>query len=390
MSNYFQEHAKAVKAAIEISRKYDGKQMPAQEAEKFNSYANQASGLLQLSRLQNQNANGEVSTVPGVKAVFRSEDSANRMEAFRKYVETGEGIEQFLHKEGDISVGGAFVPVDFDNAVSMAMPAFSPIRKLVNVVNSKSLHYEIARIKGDSDTAPSDFVTSWKGEGMDISDTGAAITAQSTPTTQLLRITAKLLTADPVVVTREMLADGAAFENALTGIFAAHFAQALEYAYLLGDGITRPRGILSYPSTTITQKTIGSGSTLTYSGLVDLYTCLPSQYLDGAVFVMNRTTYGSYLKLAGSTNDHPLFAAGIARQEFFGKPIILSDYLDNPGSSKLPVIFGNFKYYRAVDRQDMQVLRAVERYLPHVALIPFGRFGGDVEVFNAFRVGACS
>lgn len=405
--SFKKKHAEAVKAALEISKRYDGKDMLGDDEAKFKSLVEEATKFKTLAqeeealvKMQSELANGEVETEGEGKRNFSGKEKEAKKENFfqqlygiAKYGRgpqapiSQEAMEQFLHKEGDVSVGGAFVPVDFDSTMSQGLADFTSIRPNVTVRNTKGLHYEFPRIKGAGAIYPTDYVsTSWKGEGMDISDNGAAITAQSTPTTQLVRITVKLWAQDPIVITREMMSDAPSFEADLKKNFGTHLGLELDDAYLNGNGVIRPRGILTYAGAGITTVNSGSISAVTYNGLIDLMVALPPQYHKNAKFYMNMSTYGSMLKLAGSTNDHPFFAPGLLRGELWSKDIVISPFMPAIASASNSILFADLSYYRAVDRQDMEVIRLVERYAPHVALIPFGRFGGDVEEFQAFRI----
>lgn len=398
--SFKKQYAEAVKAALEISKRYSDKEMPGDEKEKFSNLVKLAADYKQLAqqeedltKMQSDLSNGEVATEQFKKET--TEKKSENVSNWQKFYEfakfgrhaqnTSNEIEQFLHKEADPGLGGSFVPPGFVNEVSMGLADYATIRPNVTVRTTRTQSYSFPRIKGAGAIYPSDYVSnSWKSEGMGISDNGAAIPAQSTPTTQLVTITPKLWAPDAIVITREMMQDAPTFEMELKRLFAIHMGLELDDAYLNGDGISRPRGILTYAEAGITAVNSGSTTAVTYAGLVNLKVALPRQYQ--GKFYMNQNTLGSILKLAGSTNDHPIFAAGLVLGQLFNSEIVVNPFLPDIASASYSILFGDLRFYRAVDRADMEVIRLVERYAPHVALIPVARFGGDVEEFQAFRV----
>lgn len=321
------------------------------------------------------------------------ERDVRNLQMFQAYCATGKpdyAITTRLHSEGLPSQGGSFVPDDFQSEVSKALPAFSSIRPMVTVKNAKSNPYVVPRILPSGSIYDSSYQASaWVAEGAGLGDTGALPVVSATdPQTGLLTIYLRTYLGQFVVLTRELTQDSLPdFERTLAELFASKLGLDLDAAYLNGDGILVPRGIMTYAGVEIASITIGASPNITALSLIDLYTALPGQYRSNASWVMNSTTYGKILKAAGSTNDHPFSAFGENRGELWGRPIVISEFMPNVGTNAFPVLFGDFRCYRGVDRQDMEVIRLVERFVPNIGLAPYGRFGGDVEVFDAFRVG---
>mgnify|MGYP003671069484 FL=1 len=80
----------------------------------------------------------------------------------------------------------------------------------------------------------------------------------------------------------------------------------------------------------------------TVDWLIDFETALPTAYLAGAKWYMNRVTLGKFKKLRDA-NDNPVFSAGYMGQPMSinGYPVVLDDYMPNFNVANAPfLIFG--------------------------------------------------
>ena len=76
--------------------------------------------------------------------------------------------------------------------------------------------------------------------------------------------------------------------------------------------------------------------------LIDFETALPTAYLAGAKWYMNRVTLGKFKKLRDA-NDNPVFTAGYMGQPMSinGYPVVLDDYMPNFSAANAPfLMFG--------------------------------------------------
>lgn len=388
--NFKQEAETCYRAALQIKSKYaEGQNWLKEDLVKF--------GQLVDTAIENKKNGDRVIYLDQWKRDQESKFNAlpvatrsnpDSAESLKRFVVEGKEMTQRLFNEGDPGLGGSAVTPHFESEVIAALPAVSKIRGLVDVRQAKSNPVVVPRFQENGDIYSSTYTGSWKAEGQGIGENGAAQPTQANPATGSRSFYLKTWAPDLVVITRELIQDAASFETDLINQFISTLGPDLESAYLNGDGILQPRGIMTYANAGVTRVTLGTAA-ITYNGLVDLAMALPSQY--AGVFIMNRNTYAAMLKLAGSTNDHPLFQAGMLQQKFLNRDIILSDFMPDIGAAKYPILHADLRFYRAYDRlQSLEISRLVERFAPHIALQPYGRFAGDVAVFNAFRVGYCS
>jgi HK97 family phage major capsid protein len=83
-------------------------------------------------------------------------------------------------------------------------------------------------------------------------------------------------------------------------------------------------------------------------------------YRAGGTYVMNSTTTGSVRKLKDTTNQYLWQPSQQAGQPpmLNGYPVETWEQLDDIGSNKFPVAFGNFRRgYLLIDRTDVRITR---------------------------------
>ena len=159
-------------------------------------------------------------------------------------------------------------------------------------------------------------------------------------------------------------------ESWLTSQIAGVLSREEETAFLLGNGVKRPRGIITYADGT-KQDEIEQIAALTALGTPadgsfdqdDLLNCifsLRNQYLRDAVFVMNRLTLRDAMQLKDSQN-RPIFIPSSDRRIpglIFGFPVHLSVDMAVPAANSLSILFGDIREaYTIVERSGVSILR---------------------------------
>jgi HK97 family phage major capsid protein len=238
----------------------------------------------------------------------------------------------------------------------------------------------------------------WAGEGDTPSETG-------TPQIGKLEIAAKKLYAYPKT-TNEMLADAEFDVEAwLTGTIADKFARLENTGFLTGNGVSQPRGVLTYGAWAqagvyqrgaIEQINNGSTSAPTEVGLISLMGSLKEDYQNNASLMMKRATFIEYLKLSGTNvfrffNLQPhtgpqgkVLGASLSLLE---KPVYLADDMPVIGSNALAVAYGDFsRAYTIVDRAAVSVLRDPYTAPGLTKFYAEKRVGGAVTNFDAIKL----
>lgn len=235
-----------------------------------------------------------------------------------------------------------------------------------------------------------------------VSETGAR-TATSTPQFKKRVILAHELYAN-IPATQKILDDAMInVEQWLINKANEKFARDEATAFFSGNGVGKPRGILTYSSGTtgfedIQQVVSGSAALISDSngqinGLMDLYYSLKSNYKANASWMMNRLTVGEVRKLKDANKQY-IWAPGIvagAPDTLLGKPIYEANDMEAVGANALPIAFGDFRQgYQIVDRFGVRVLRDPYTSKPNVLFYMTKRVGGDVVDFEAIKLLKCS
>jgi len=229
--------------------------------------------------------------------------------------------------------------------------------------------------------------------------TETAATAESTTgTLEKINIPVHELAAQPKASQR--LLDDAAFdvETWLAGRIAEKFARSESSAFISGNGVDKPKGVLSYPAVangTWTWGNLGyvptgaAGALATIDPLVDLVYALPAQYRARAAFVMNSRTTGVLRKLKDADGRF-LWSDGMTAGEparLMGYKVLICEDMPDIAAGSLSIAFGDFQAgYTIAERPDLRVLRDPYSAKPHVLFYATKRVGGGVTDFAAIKL----
>ena len=227
----------------------------------------------------------------------------------------------------------------------------------------------------------------------------------NTPTLAALEFPAMELYANPAAT--QTLLDDSAVDIAqwLADEVAITFAEKEGAAFISGDGIKKPRGILDY--TTVANASyawgklgyVATGAASDFNtedsadALIDLTMALKQGYRQNARWLMNRTVQGKVRKFKDD-QDNYLWQPGIQAGQpatLLGYPITDDDNMSDVGSNAYPVAFGDFQRgYLIVDRMGIRVLRDPYTNKPYVMFYTTKRVGGGVQNFEAIKLLKCA
>lgn len=317
---------------------------------------------------------GEVESTEGKQSAYSK--------AFKSYLRKGlipsEAEFKAMSVDSDPD-GGFFVSPELSSEIVTKVFESSPMRQLASVQTISSDALEILQ---DLDESGAD----WVGETQSRAET-------STPKIDKIVIPVHELMAQPKA-TQKLLDDAAVnIESWLAEKVSDKFARSEATAFVSGNGVLKPRGILTYAAGTaygqIEQVNSGGASTLTPDGLINLIYSLKSAYKAGAAFLMKRATIKDVRKFKDGENQY-LWAPGLngnTQNQLLGYPIFEADDMETVGASALPVAFGNFKAgYQIVDRVGIRVIRDIYTAKPFVLLYTTKRVGGAVKNFEAIKL----
>ena len=239
----------------------------------------------------------------------------------------------------------------------------------------------------------------------DLDETGAAWAGEmdgfaetTTPKLGRWRIPVHEIRASPAA-TQKVLDDAEVdLERWLADKVADKFSRSENNAFVLGNGIGKPRGFLTYadgttlPGTIQRVKSGANGGFLTdgtgADSLITLVYTLKQAYRPGARFVMTREVLSKVrqIKSEGIYLWQPGIVAG-QPSSLLGYPVTEMEDMPALDTGSLSLAFGNFgEAYQIVDRAGTRVLRDPYKVPGMVYFHTFRRTGGDVINFEALKI----
>lgn len=288
---------------------------------------------------------------------------------------------------GSAADGGMPLDVQTMAQVNSTREEASTLRRVANVVTVEGASYETLAETGAIDTA-------WLSEMADPTEsTSEAFHRISIPLHEL--------SAMPRASQR-LLDDGAFDVEAwLAESIAERFARAENAAFIEGNGIDMPTGLLHYAKAdykTATWGQIGvmpSGVDGSFNiddpanTLIDLIYSLDVKYRRRAVFVMNSRTVSTVRKLK-DVDGNFMWTQSMCTGEpstLLGHPVVVNEAMPGIETGSTPIAFGDFHAgYTIVERPGIRVLRDPYSVKPHVQFYASSRIGGDVTDFSAIRL----
>lgn len=330
----------------------------------------------------------------GGKAGGESPEVAAHRKAFNTMLRRGANDEQALRDlevKASLSTdsnpdGGFLVPPAISTEVDRVLTTVSAVRGVANVVQIGGAGY--SKIVTTTGAA-----SGWVSEREARPET-------TNPKLSEIKLAMGELYANPA--TTQRLLEDSAFnvESWLAGEIAIAFAEAEGAAFISGDGVDRPRGILAYDKVANASYSWGktgfvvSGAAAAFASsapadaFIDLHYALKSGYRDGAVFLISDAVLGTVRKFKDGDGTYlwqPPTAEGPAT--ILGKTVITDENMPAVGAGTFPVAFGNFgRAYQIADRVQINVLRDPFTNKPFVHFYATRRVGGGIVNFEAIKL----
>jgi HK97 family phage major capsid protein len=324
----------------------------------------------------------------------QAEAEVPHQKAFAAYLRTGEddGLRGLNMEEKALSSavaadGGYLVDPQTSATIQSVLRSASSLRQVSKVVNVEATSYDV--LIDSTETG-----AGWANELADSSET-------ATPTIERISIPLHELSALPKISQR--LLDDSAFdiETWLSERVADTFARSEAAAFVDGDGVDKPVGILTHPTIA---NDVWSWGSLGYvatgndggfdqsnpgNGLINLVYGLGARYRANATFVLNSKTAG-YVRQIKDAEGRFLWTDGLAAGEparLLGYPVLISEDMPDIANGSFAVAFGDFGAgYTIAERPDLRILRDPFSAKPHVLFYATKRVGGDVSDFAAIKL----
>lgn len=145
-------------------------------------------------------------------------------------------------------------------------------------------------------------------------------------------------------------------EKHMTAHLTKAFSHAEEKAFITGNGITEPVGILADNGGAEVGAT---ASELTYDDVVVLYFSLKPEYRKNGKWLMNDETAFVLRRIKDADGN---YIWNHSNDTILGKEVLISEYMPNATTGVSPIAFGDFSYYTIVDRDHTSVKAIREKF----------------------------
>lgn len=252
-------------------------------------------------------------------------------------------------QEGVDSEGGYLVPDEYENTLIMGLEGSNVIRAHAHAFTTSNGVHKIP-------------VVASKGTASWIDEEGAY--TESDDVFGQEQIDAHKL-GTIIKVSEELITDSVFdLEQYFTAEFARRIGSKEEEAFLVGNGVKKPTGLLNETGGAQLGVTAASATAITADELIDLYYSLKSPYRKNAIWILNDSTIKAIRKLKDGSGQY-LWQPAIKDGEvntILGKPYFTSSYAPEIGSAAKSILFGDLNFYWIGDRQGITFKRLNEKY----------------------------
>jgi HK97 family phage major capsid protein len=282
--------------------------------------------------------------------------------------------------------GGYFVRPEISDKMITRVFESSPVRQYATVTNINSDALEMLIDDNEGETG------GWVGETEDRPDT-------NTPQIGKKTIYAHEQFAQPRA-TQKMLDDaGFDIEAWLMGKITRKFTRVENNAFVVGDGVKKPRGFLTYPAWTtpgtyergkIEQRTSNVIGSFDSDDFKKLQSDLLEDYQPGAVWMMKRKTFTEVALLKDGEDRYLLDLNSFKTGDtlvLLGKPVVFMHDMPDLANDSLSIAYGDLSVaYTVVDRIGIRIVRDIYTGKPFTKFYTTKRVGGDVTSYDALKI----
>ena len=248
-------------------------------------------------------------------------------------------------REGTDQAGGYLVPDEFEKKIVDALAEKNVLRKL-SAVKQTRRNLKIPCATGNGHAF-------WVPEEGEIPETNGEFDEISLGAYKLATMTR---------VTDELLEDSVFdIEDFIAKEFALRLGQAEEEAFLNGDGVAKPLGMLRQLNRVVFSENLGN---ITMDDVIDLQHSIEPRYRENAVFLMSDDAVRELRKYrtVGFRNVWEGDMQNDAPVKLLGVPVITCRPMPKVESGSMPVLYGDFSRFLIGDREHRSVKRLNELY----------------------------
>jgi len=280
--------------------------------------------------------------------------------------------------------GGYLAPVEWDRSISKKQKVISPMRQNSSVISVSGAGFK--KVYSDGIVG-----SGWVGET-------AARPQTTTPGLTSLSFSMGEVYANPAA--SQGLIDDAEvdIEAWLAEEVSTEFDRQEGIAFLSGDGVNKPAGVLTYvtgaanaavhPYGAIPVLNSGAAAGVAGDALFDLQADLPAPFVPNAKFYMNRASQAAFRKLKTTDGAYlwqPSLALGVP-PTLAGEAVVDMPGMPPVAAGNIAALYGDMvETYQVVDRIGVRVLRDPYTAKPFVLFYTTKRVGGGVKNPTAMR-----
>ncbi len=274
---------------------------------------------------------------------------------------------------GDNSSGGYLAPVEWDRGLLERQRATSPLRRLASVQT----------------TSVGAFTTMWNNDAWGSGWVGEVAGRPITTTASLAPITFESGEIYAMPTATQRILDDAAInvESWLTQSVEREFNRQESIAFLSGDGVNKPSGLLTYAVGGSKANAHPGGpvavleGAIDFDALTDLLYGLAAPYRQNATWLMSSLT-AAYLAKRKDADGNPLWRQSLIVGQpatLLGRPVEIDEGMPGPIAGNLAIAFGDFKAgYLINDRLGTRILRDPYTNKPYVNFYVTKRVGAGL------------
>lgn len=315
--------------------------------------------------------------------------------AFASYTRSGDGVEALraanatgeraaVHNAmsvGSNTDGGYLAPVEWDRRLRERQRTTSPMRRLATV--------EVTSVGA--------FTSLWNNDNWGSGWVGETAARPQTTTATLAPIpfnTGEIYAN--AAATQRLLDDSAInIDRWLIDSLEREFTRQESIAFLAGDGVNKPNGLLTYAPGQANAATHPGGAltvaeaAISYDGLVDFLYGLAAPYRQNSTWLMSSLTAAAIAKLKDA-NGQPIWREGLIVGQpatLLGRPVEIDEGMPAPVAGNICIAFGDFRAgYLINDRIGTRVLRDPYTNKPFVMFYATKRVGAGLLDPHAIRL----
>ena len=277
------------------------------------------------------------------------------------------------------NTAGYLAPPEYVRELIKGIIEYSPIRSIARIRQTTHRSIQMPKRTGT-------FSAAWVAEqGTRSETTGYAVGLEEIPAHELYAL---------VDISEQEVEDSVFnLEAEMNSEFVEQFAKAEGTAFVSGNSVGRPQGILENSSV---GNTAGPNDAIDANSLITVAHTVKAEYSRNGTYVMNRSTLASVRKLQDGSGAY-VFQPGLYQMgvgsSILGHPIVEATDMPDIADGAKPVIFGDFRRgYLIVDRTQMSIMRDpfTQATSGNVRYIARRRVGGQVILPEALATITCA